>query len=184
MSNKLSFTSKKKSSLQLHGEEESVNIWKSVNTGDPGKDFLAINPAFRGGIPFSHLMKWGAQLRKQTEPQDPLGGKILGAHPRAAPFLDSSLAACAEEGVAVHVATVSNVGENEGCSSSWWERGPVYEQSARVWPGFMVQGQGGGKMFSVGAIGNQAWPMTEEPQLLSYGWRAHDLGDEEGCKGA
>ena len=56
----------------------------------------------------------------------------------------------------MRVATISNVGENEGCSSSWRERGHVYEQSARVWPGFTVQGQEGRKMFSAGAIRSRA----------------------------
>lgn len=41
----------------------------------------------------------------------------------------------------MHAATISSIGGNEGCLSDWRERGRVYKQNKRVWPGLIVWGQ-------------------------------------------
>ena len=68
-----------------------------------------------------------------------------------------------DEGVAVPIATISSIGGNEGCLSSWRERGHVYKQSMKVWPGLTMQGQASRRMFCAVVTGRQALPMSEEP---------------------
>ena len=62
----------------------------------------------------------------------------------------------------MHVVTISSIGKNEGCLSSWRDRGHVYKQSTRVWPGLTMQGQVS-RMFCAVVTRRQARPTSEEP---------------------